>query len=191
MNEKFLGKIIFVMGTTGAGKGTLISILRSRHPELSYPVSVTTREKRENEVDGENYYFISKEKFDEMIVNEDLLEYAFVHNKGYYGTSKKVILDGLKKGDLMVRELDYQGLIKIKKILPKENYKSIFIMPPSFDILRKRIKERAKISDDEVEKRIESAKKELSYLDLYDVKIEVIDGDIEKSYAIFEEEIFN
>ncbi len=189
MVSTFSGKIIFIMGTTGAGKGTLISMFRNNHPELLYPISVTTRPKRENEIDGENYHFISQIEFDKMIENDELLEYALVHNKGYYGTSKKVILDGLKNGKKMIRELDYQGLIQIKDLLPRENYKSIFIMPPSFDILKKRIQERAKISDEEVEKRIESAKVELTHLDLYDIKLEVIDGDIEKSYELFESEI--
>ncbi|MDA3855968.1 MAG: guanylate kinase [Candidatus Woesearchaeota archaeon] len=183
------GKVIFVMGTTGSGKGTLNSILKERHPEFLYIPSVTTRSIREGEVEGNNYNFIRESEFKQLIAEDKLLEYALVHNKAYYGTLKEEIFNSLRDNKIIVKELDYQGLMQAKKILSKDQMISIFIMPPSFDVLKERIKLRAKISDEEVELRINSAREELNHLNLYDVKLEVIDGDIEQSYELFEKEI--
>ena len=189
MSANNKGKVIFILGTTGSGKSTLLSILKERHDEFIYPCSVVTRPIRKGEIDGREYKFVSKVEFKNMISNGEFLEYALVHGKGYYGTLKKDIDDAINSGKIVIKLIDYQGLVMAKKFILENEMKSIFIMPPSFQVIEKRIRDRANISDDEVEKRLNSARKELKNLDLYDVKIEAIDGDIEGSYKKFEKEI--
>lgn len=160
--DKYLGKLFLVVGPSGSGKGTVIKRLSQKYGGFIYPVSYTTRAPREGEIDGDVYHFVSKQKFEEMIRDEEFLEYAIVHSNNYYGTAKKEILTALENGAVVVREVDIQGFNSIKKIIPKENLVSIFMRVSDPQDLRHRILRRGELPEEEIERRLESAKKEIA-----------------------------
>ncbi len=175
------GKIIFVSGPSGVGKGTLINALRERHLDWVFPPSCTTRKPRPGEKEGETYYFIDKDDFDKKIEAGDFLEYAIVHGGNRYGTLKKPLLDPIKEGKTVVREFDVQGFTQAREILDRADYVSIFLMPAeSLDILAQRIRDRAPITDTELEKRMESVQKEVAKAPIYDHILKSYDGEIER-----------
>ncbi len=178
------GKIIFISGPSGVGKGTLINALRERHPEYLFPPSCTTRSPRPGEVEGKTYHFISQEQFKAKIDSEELLEYACVHGEHYYGTLKNPLIEGVESGKIVIREFDVQGYEQARTRLPRDYFTSIFLKPGE-DVtnLVERIRDRAPISDEEVEKRIKSMKKELEYAPHYDHIITSHDNQIERLVA--------
>ncbi len=184
-------KFVIIIGPSGVGKGTLLNLLKERHPEFLFPVSATTREMRPKEENGKTYYFFTKREFENKIKKGEFLEYAHVHGENYYGTLKKPILDAFEKNKMVVREVDYQGFISIRKIISKEKLKTIFLLPPSIEILKKRIIARSPILEDELNRRMESLKEEMKIADECDIRIQTIDGDIEASYKLFERAILN
>jgi guanylate kinase len=159
--SEFVGKLFLIVGPSGSGKGTVIEEIGQKFPGFVYPISYTTRDIREGEVDGEVYHFISKDKFKEMIEGGEFLEYAVVHSDNYYGTSKKDILEPLRRGDVVVREVDIQGFHSITKLVPKEHLVSIFMKVSDLDDLRQRILRRGEIAEEELQRRLDSAAKEL------------------------------
>lgn len=191
MVVEYIGKLVLVIGPSGSGKGTMMNILKERHTEYVFPISATTRKMREGEIEGVQYYFLTKEEFENKIENDEFLEYANVHNSAYYGVLKKPIFEGLKLGEVLIREVDYQGFLSIKRIIPKQNLKTLFILPPGEEILIKRIKERATISDEELNNRLHSIREEVKIANQCDIQINLIDNNIEDSYKLFEKEIFN
>lgn len=174
------GKLFLIMGPSGVGKGTAINIIKKQFPEYLFPVSVTTRSIRPGEKEGEVYNFISKEEFEEKIKNEELLEYAIVHNNNYYGTLKSAILTPLEQGRVVIREVDLQGVISIRKLIPPEQLVTIFISAPDYETLVKRIKSRSELPEDEIQRRMESAKKEFNYADQCDYIVPSLDNQINK-----------
>jgi guanylate kinase len=175
-----------IVGPSGVGKGTVLRLLKKRRLDFFYPLSYTTRKPRKNEKKGETYFFISNEEFVKKIANEELLEYAYVHNKNYYGIIKDPVFKALDEGKTVIREVDYQGLLKIKKNLPKKyQMKSIFFMPPSEKILRERIKKRSPISEKELNQRMLSMKKELIFSKDCDYLLKTYNNNIEKTYQEF------
>lgn len=163
------GRIIFISGPSGVGKGTLITILKNKHKEWIFPPSYSTREPRDGEVNGDPYYFIKKVEFENKIKNKEFLEYALIHKKDFYGTDRNSLLIPAEKGKTVVKEFDVQGFEQILKKLPKERYISIFLnVSGGATELIERIKERGEIKTEELKKRIESMKKELKLKDLYD-----------------------
>jgi guanylate kinase len=161
--------LYLILGPSGVGKGTQIKLLREGHPEFIFPRSVTTRKMRPQESEGNPYHFISDEEFDEHIKNHNLLEYAVVHQAARYGTLKPEIESALADGKTVIKELDIQGLMKIKKTIEnghadflKDNLTSIFIMPPDEETLIERITGRSVIKEDELQNRLESARNEIS-----------------------------
>jgi len=173
------GKIIFISGPSGAGKGTIIDALRERHESWIFPPSCTTRDPRPGEVEGETYYYISKEEFQRRIDAGLFLEHAEVHGGNFYGTLKAPLIEGVEAGNIVIREFDVQGYEAARDILPREYFASIFIDPPSEEVLIQRIKNRAPISEEDLTHRIESMRKELAKRDLYDHHISSAEGDIE------------
>ncbi len=173
------GKIIFISGPSGAGKGTIIDALRERHEDWVFPPSCTTRDPRPGEIEGETYYYISKEEFRRRIEEGLFLEHAEVHGGNFYGTLKSPLIEGVESGHIVIREFDVQGFEAAREILPREYYTSIFIDPPSEEILIERIKNRAPISDEDLAHRLESMRKEVAKRDLYDHHIMPTEGDIE------------
>jgi len=178
------GKIFFFSGPSGVGKGTLINHIRDTQPEFVFPASCTTRAPRPGEVDGETYYFISKEAFERKIEAGDFLEYAHVHGETYYGTLKAEILEPIKNGKTVIREFDVQGFSQARERLDRKDFISIFLRPAEdLDTLVRRIKERAPISDEELTKRMTSMEKELALADIYDYQIFSEDRNLEKLFA--------
>jgi guanylate kinase len=176
-------KLFLILGPSGSGKGTIIHLLKERYEDLFFfPVSATTRSPRPHEKEGDTYYFLSQEDFEKKIEQGEFLEWALVHKKYYYGTLKTPIFEALEKGQHVIRELDIQGFESVRHILPRETYASIFLMPPSLEVLKKRILSRAPITPEELEKRMASAKKEISKSILCDYIVASNDGGIQEAY---------
>lgn len=155
------GHIYFIMGISWAGKGTLVRNIRAfKRDDFHFPCSYTTREIRPWEVDGEAYNFIHRDKFLHSISKDEFIEYALVHQKDYYGTKyKDVIENGIKKGKFVVKELDLGGLKKLKTENPELDslYSAVFLNIPKA-MLRQRIEARGVfMSDEEYQRRLSSA----------------------------------
>jgi len=159
----FTGKLFLILGPSGCGKGTSIKYLKEKHPEYTYPVSHTTREPRQNEIEGETYHFITKEEFKKKIAAGDFLEWAQVHQDNYYGTDKANILKALKNGETIIREIDIQGAESAANLIPSKNLLRVFISTKSWNDLEERIKARSAIGSDEIKKRYTSYLKESKY----------------------------
>lgn len=170
-----------IIGPSGVGKGSIISKIKDKLPNTVFPVSFTTRAKREGEIEGQTYFFISKGKFEEKIKRGEFLEYALVHKKAYYGTDKKTITEGLKNNQNVIREIDFQGYESVKKILNKEQYKTIYITAGDWNTLKERITSRAAITDEELEKRHQSFLIEEKYKDEADFIISNKNGELDKA----------
>lgn len=171
-DSQFSGKLVLIVGPSGSGKGTVIDRLQAKYPGFVYPVSYTTRTPREREESGEVYNFVSREKFKRMIAANDFLEYAIVHSNNYYGTAKKEILDALEKGAVVIREVDIQGFHSISKIVPRKNLVSIFMKVSNEQDLEQRILRRGEMSDEELNRRMDSAKKEIAQAKDCDYQVE-------------------
>ena len=163
--DKPQGLLLVVSGPSGAGKGTICSLLRSELPELSYSVSVTTREPREGEVDGREYFFKTVSQVKDMIFRGELLEYAQVYGN-YYGTPKPYVMNLLNEGKDVLLEIDIQGALQVKKVFPDGVF--VFVMPPSLEELRARLYKRGKDTEEVIEKRLKAASGELGYASEYD-----------------------
>ena len=170
------GLLVVVSGPSGTGKGTVLSCIRQKENRIKFSVSATTREPRSGEVDGVNYFFKTTEEFEAMIENGELIEWV-KYCDNYYGTPKKYVEDTIKSGYDCLLEIEVEGALNIKKIYP--DCVSIFILPPSFEELRRRIESRGTEKPEVIEKRMEKALKEMNYVDRYDYV--VVNDDIEKA----------
>jgi guanylate kinase len=152
--------ILFVVSSpSGGGKGTLIQRVLKKIPNLRYSVSFTTRAPRSGEVDGREYFFVSQEKFEQMAADNAFLEWANVHGK-LYGTSSKQVLDEISAGRDIILEVDVQGAASVRLLVPDSV--SVFILPPSFEILKQRLEARGTDSPEELELRLRNAPVELN-----------------------------
>lgn len=170
------GLLVVVSGPSGTGKGTVLNFLREREKSIKFSVSATTRQPRSGEVDGVNYFFKTNEEFETMIKNGELVEWV-KYCDNYYGTPKKCIEDTIKSGYDCLLEIEVEGALNIKKIYPDSV--SIFILPPSFEELRRRIESRGTEKPEVIEKRMEKALKEMKLIDKYDYVI--INDEVEKA----------
>lgn len=160
--------LIVISGPSGSGKGTIIKEVLKKMPDLIYSISYTTRPKREGEIEGKDYFFIDDNKFEELIEKDFFLEWAKVYDY-YYGTSKDFVLDRLNEGKDIILEIEIQGAKKIKEIYNKKCVVFIFIAPPDFNELKRRILNRKRgESDEEINKRMNFAKKEIEESKNYD-----------------------
>eukprot|EP01047_Picozoa_sp_COSAG01_P002053 COSAG01_NODE_52_length_31456_cov_125.226648_11_plen_186_part_00 len=157
------GNLYVISGPSGAGKGTIINLLINQNKNIKIAISATTRKARNNEIPEQSYYFLSKNEFQEKIKAKAFIEYCNVHDE-FYGTLKSE-LETLEEGHDLIIEIDTQGAEKIKAI---QNATFIFIAPPSINELKKRLIKRNTDSKDNIEKRINTAKKELQKIDIYD-----------------------
>jgi guanylate kinase len=182
------GKIFFISGPSGVGKGTLIAGLKKKHPDWAFPPSCTTREPRPGEIDGETYFYISKEEFKQRIAKNEFLEWAEVHGGNFYGTMKKPILDAVNRSQIVIREFDIQGFLTAREKLPKELFTSIFIVTDrTVEQLIERIRDRAPITKEEIAKRKESMTREMATAKFYDFKLLSIDKEINQMIEDAEE----
>ena len=170
-----LGKFIVISGPSGVGKGTICEKL-IKDLNAWYSVSMTTRGIREGEVDGVNYYFVTKEEFKKRIEEGKLLEYN-IYNDNYYGTPKDKVLEKLEEGINVFSEIDVNGAKNIKNIFPDALL--IYIAPPSIDVLKERLVGRGTEDMGTIEKRLKIAEDELKMIDFYDHV--VVNDDLEKA----------
>lgn len=162
------GLLIVISGPSGAGKGTICKALLQKKKELKLSVSCTTRSPREGEKEGVNYYFISKDKFEEMIAKNEFLEYATVYGN-YYGTPRSYVEEELKKGNDVILEIDIQGALMVKEKYPEGVF--IFILPPSMEELKNRIIKRGSETEDSLNTRFTAAFEEIKYMSKYDYAV--------------------
>lgn len=162
------GALFIVCGPSGVGKGTVCKELLKNKPEIGLSISATTRERRKGEVEGVNYYFIKKSKFEEMIENDEFLEYAQVYDN-FYGTPQKYVLEELNKGKDIILEIDPQGAMQVKEKFPEGIF--IFLLPPSMQELKNRITTRGRDSEDNIKRRLKCAYDEIDFIKEYDYYI--------------------
>ncbi len=167
--EKKKGVIFAVSAPSGTGKTTIVRQILKEFPDLVFSVSATTRKRRLDESDGIDYFFISEEEFKRKIENNEFVEWEKFYDY-YYGTYKTFIEDNINNGKPVITEIDVKGALELKKIYPDAVL--IFIVPPSFDELVNRLKKRQTENHDDLLKRIERAKMELSLKDNFDYLID-------------------
>lgn len=165
IKTKKRGNLIIISGTTCAGKGTVIQKLLERHDNLELSISYTSRPIRKGDIENVTYYFVTKEKFEEMIEEDAFLEYETVQYGHYYGTPKAEIEQKLSAGKDVILEIDVKGAQTIKKMFPETIL--IFIMAPSMEIVKERIKKRGAENPEQIIKRFEVAYREINEVNKY------------------------
>jgi guanylate kinase len=160
------GGLTVVSGPTAVGKGTVVARMRDAHPELMVSVSATTRPPRPGEVDGVHYHFVAREEFDELVTGDGLLEWAVVHGTHRYGTPRAPVRAAVAAGRQVVLEIDLQGARQVRRSWP--GARSVFLAPPSWDELVRRLVGRGTESGAERARRLETAREELAAADEFD-----------------------
>lgn len=160
------GDITVISGPTAVGKGTVVSILREQHPEVWVSVSATTRPPRPGEVDGVHYRFLTRDAFRALIDEDALLEWAIVHGRDYYGTPTAPVSDAVAAGKRAILEIDLQGARQVRKKLPGARF--VFLTPPDWDALVDRLVGRGTETDEQVERRLATARVELAAASEFD-----------------------
>lgn len=179
------GKLIIFTGPSGVGKGSLMRSLLQRHPELYYSVSVTTRSPRLGEMNGKDYYFISRSKFEQLVAAGEFLEWAeFAGN--YYGTPREEVEKQIRSGKSVVLEIELEGARQIRATFPSTL--SIFILPPSFKELENRIRGRASDSEEAIARRLCRAQEEIHAANEFDLQI--VNDDFETALNSIETALF-
>ncbi|MNH92620.1 Guanylate kinase [compost metagenome] len=166
--ERDRGILIVLSGPSGVGKGTVCAALRKMSPDIVYSVSATTRAARAGEVDGVNYFFRTREQFQQMIETDEVLEWAeYVGN--YYGTPKRFVEETLRSGRDVILEIEVQGALQVKQKFDEGVF--IFLLPPSLDELENRIVTRGTESDEIIRSRMSVAVDEIRLMEHYDYAI--------------------
>ena len=161
-------KLIVVSAPSGAGKTSIVRYLVEQNPQLSFSISATTRTKREMEVDGRDYYFISVPEFQKRIENEEFLEWQEVYNGQYYGSLKSEVDRLCGEGKVVVFDVDVLGGLNIKKYYG-EHALAVFIQPPTIEDLKKRLTGRGTETAESLQKRLDKAEYEMSFAPQFDV----------------------
>ena len=170
------GVLVVVSGLSGAGKGTICKRLLEKYPDYVLSVSATSRKPRKGEENGREYFFITKDEFEDMIRDGKLLEYArYVEN--YYGTPKEWVEQQLESGKNIILEIELQGAFQIRDKIPEAVL--VFILPPDMEELKRRLIGRGTESMEEIEKRLERAAEEMAFVPEYDYVI--VNDEVEKS----------
>ena len=170
------GILLIVSGLSGAGKGTICSRLMEKYPQYALSISATSRKPRVGETDGKEYFFISKEEFEDRLEKGLFLEHAqYVGN--YYGTPKDWVEKQLLQERDIILEIELQGAFQVKEKIPEAI--TIFILPPNMEELKKRLLKRGTETEEEIEKRLKRAEEEMEFVSRYDYVI--VNEDIEKS----------
>jgi guanylate kinase len=172
-------RLIIISSPSGAGKSTLCKMLVERNSNIKLSISATTRKPRQSEIDGQHYFFITKEKFAELLGGNQFLEYAQVFDN-QYGTPKKEVEEQLKNNNSVLFDIDWQGARQIVEKFDKQQVISFFILPPSMEELHSRLQTRAEDSEEVVLKRMQKAKDEMSHWNEYDYVL--INQNLEETY---------
>lgn len=170
------GSLIIISGPSGSGKDTVLKKLFEKLPEIEFSISSVSRPMREGEIQGEKYNFITPEQFEQMIVDDALLEYN-VYCGNYYGTPKAPVDRCIASGGEIILEVDVNGAANVRKNCP-DNF-SVFIAPPSFEVLRNRLTNRGTETAEVIEKRLNQAKNELDRVKEYDYV--VVNDDLDEA----------
>ncbi len=165
------GLLVIVSGPSGVGKGTVVKeLMKDKSLNLSYSISMTTRQPRNGEVDGRDYFFVSKEGFERKIEHDELLEFAkFVNN--YYGTPKAYVEQMLDSGHNILLEIETNGARQVMEKMKGNNVVSIFLLPPSLYELEARIRNRRTETEEVIKERLDKGSKELQLKSLYDYNV--------------------
>jgi guanylate kinase len=180
-----VGKLIVLTGPSGVGKGTLLRSLLQRHPELYLSVSATTRQPRPGEIDGQHYYFVSRDKFEQMVSAGELLEWA-EYAGNYYGTPRTPVERQVQLGQSVILEIEVVGARKIHHTFPTAL--RLFVLPPSLAELEQRIRGRGQDSEEAIARRLSRAKAEIEAANEFDVQI--VNDDMEQALLLIEAAIF-
>ncbi len=175
--SKIRGAILVLSGPSGAGKSSLINKIIDDIGECYFSISTTTRKKREGEVEGVHYHFVTEEEFKKGIEDDEFLEYALVHGN-YYGTSIKPVKKALSEGKLVIFDIDVQGNVAVTNRLG-DITTSVFVIPPSLSELKRRLKSRGTDDTEVINRRIDMAKKEIQRINEYEFIL--INDDLDKT----------
>lgn len=162
------GQLIVISGPSGVGKGTIVNKLLEKRKDYVLSISATTRKMRSNEIENESYFFKSVEEFEAMIEKGELLEYAQVHGN-YYGTPREYVYKKIRDNKTVILEIDIQGGMQVKKSFPDTVL--LFVLPPNFSSIEKRLKNRGTETDENIQVRLETARGELKFLKNYDFAV--------------------
>ncbi len=162
-------RLVVLAGPTAVGKGSVAAAVRERHPDVWISVSVTTRSPRPGEQDGVHYFFVSDDEFDAMVERGDLLEWAVVHQSARYGTPRAPVEEALAAGRPALLEIDLQGARQVRSTMPDALF--VFLKPPSWDELVRRLVGRGTESEAERSRRLETALEELAAEPEFDVTV--------------------
>lgn len=177
MKEIRKGMLLVISGPSGAGKGTLVTKLLDQDPSFAFSVSVTTRGRRENEIEDVHYHFISEAEYDKLLSEDAFLEHASVHGHRY-GTLKSEVYERIDRGQNVLLDIDPQGA---RTVMEKEkNCVSVFILPPSYHDLKVRLHTRNTENEEEIQRRLNNARGEIAQMGKY--RYLVVNDELETAY---------
>lgn len=169
---------LFVLaGPTAVGKGTVAAYIRAHYPQVWLSVSMTTRRPRPGEIDGVHYFFVTPDRFDQLVAEGEMLEHATVHGRASYGTPRQPVLDALAAGKLPLLEIDLQGARQVRERMPDAHL--VFLEPPSWDELVRRLIGRGTESAQEQKIRLQTARNELAARSEFDATI--VNDDVQRA----------
>jgi guanylate kinase len=166
MNASHKPIVYIISAPSGSGKSTLVNVLLAMTPRLDFSISYTTRPLRGSEQNGKQYYFVSRQEFEQMVAADEFLEHASLYGKDYYGTARRFLREAEQKGNDLLLDIDVQGAAQIKKKLPEAV--SIFVLPPDRKTLEWRLRKRGEDSHAVIERRLEEARREIENYNKYD-----------------------
>ncbi|WP_445665718.1 guanylate kinase [Fodinibius sp. AD559] len=173
------GKIIVIVAPSGAGKTTIAQRLLREYPKIQFSVSATTREPRKDEKDGEDYYFLSEEEFDQKIKNEKFLEWEH-YSGNRYGTLRSEVDKLVESGYFPLLDIEVKGALNVQRLY-NSGAISIFIKPPSLEELKNRLSKRGSETENSLQQRLKRAEMEIKYADRFDYS--VVNDDLEEAYT--------